>query len=89
MDFGKLGTCCCGRILPCDWVNGSFNELISLGLGFGIGGGGIWLPSGMGRATLGFLLISALPCPTLGFGIGGNVLVGGSWVCLWNMMCRS
>ena len=79
MDFGKLGICCHGRILPCDWVTGSFNGIISLGLDFSIGGGGIWLPSGMGGATLGFLLILALPCPTLALGIDGNVLVGSSW----------
>ena len=56
------------------------HSIISLGFSFGIGGGGIWLPSGIGGATLGFLLIPALPCPTLGFGIGGNVLVGSSWL---------
>ena len=78
MDFGKLGICCCGRILPCDWFTGSLNGITSLGLGLVLGGG-ICLPSGMGRSTLGFLLIPALPCPTLGFGIDGNVLMGGSW----------
>ena len=66
-------------MLPCDWVTSSVNGITSLGVGFGIGGAGIWLLSGMGGATLGFLLIPALPCPILGFGIGGNVLVGGPW----------
>ena len=79
MDFGKIGICCCGKILLCDWVTGSFNGIISFGLSFGIGRRGIWLPSGMGRATLGFLLIPALPCPTLGFGIGGSWFVCGVW----------
>ena len=78
-DIGNVGTCCHGRVLPCDWVTSSVNGITSLGVGFGISRTDIWLLSGMGGATLGFILIPALPCPILGFGIGGHVLVGGSW----------
>ena len=66
-------------MLPCDWVTGSVNGITSLGVYFGIGRAGICLISGMEGATLGFLLIPALPGPILGFGIGGHVLVGISW----------
>ena len=54
-------------------------RLLLLGLAFGIGRAGVWLLSGMGTATFGFLIIAALPCPILGFGIGGNVLVDSLW----------
>ena len=77
---GVVSTWCCGTILSCDWVTDSVNGCTILGAGFVIGGVGVWLGLDMGGVTFAFLLIPALPCPTLGLGYG--------WYCIcrWGMM---
>ena len=82
---GFIGTWCCGIVLSWDWATGSANGCTAFGAGVGIGGAGVCNGFGMGRVTLVFLLIPALPCPILGLGMCGIIFVGGPWsiVCVW------
>ena len=45
----------------------------------GIGGRVVCIGFGVGRITLGFLLIQALPCQILGLGTGGTIFIDGPW----------
>ena len=49
--------------------------VLLFGVDFGIGKG-VSLGIGVGGASLGFLLIPALPCQILDFGMGGTMFVG-------------